>query len=213
MVCRSSLNCPSCSRPGGWHISAVSISPQAPDLPAARGGWGRGIYPLGSHPAGLSGLSEISIHGSALQPWLTFRVLAIAPSHDLQARVVTPPWCCQPWGPSTFLSPAHTFVSAPLPHLRVRLFPERTLIHTPLLCTSRICWMFWRTDTSSLGRVGWNSCCKGPTSAALGLDIWEVMAVKEAARKQLSQAGPREPSGALLSTGNSQTPFPANSPS
>lgn len=41
----------------------------------------------------------------------------------------------------------------------------------------------------------------------LWLDVWKVMLVKEAARKQLSQAGPWEPSGALLSIGNSYHPL------
>lgn len=38
------------------------------------------------------------------------------------------------------------------------------------------------------------------------------MLVKEAARKQLSQAGPREPSGALLSIGNSHHPLSCQLP-
>lgn len=56
------------------------------------------------------------------------------------------------------------------------------------------------------------SHCGPPTDAAFGLDVWKVMLVSKTAKEQLSPAGFQEPSGALLSAGNSCCPFSSQFP-
>lgn len=113
------------------------------------------------------------------------RILAIVPSHA-QLLLMLPPW-----GSSTFLITAHTFVSAPLPHLSGHLFPERTLSGTT--CSLD------RYDllTFSVNRHPvWEEWDKPPAlrDSALNLpqkllDVWKVVLPKDTTEEQPSQAG------------------------
>lgn len=144
MVCKSFLIHPSFSGPEGWYIQAILVSSHVPCLPLARGDWCGGMYTPGSHPAWLHSFATASFSDTTLQPQLTFRVLAIIPSHALSGLG----WQLLP----NAASPGVLQPSLVLPTL-LSLSHYRTLMATCslqgpfqaflVLWTGRIYWLFW----------------------------------------------------------------------
>lgn len=140
----------------------------------------------------------------------SIQVLAIASSHA-QLLIMLPPW-----GSSTFLSTAHTSVSAPLPHQSGHLFPGRSLPGTTCSLDRHDLLTF-----SVNGHPVWDEWGKPPALRDSALNLPQKLLLtwmfgKSCWPRTLPRSClPRlaiEPFGTLFSSGNSHRPFPCQLP-